>query len=141
MQHKIEVQAGTVVRTKVVVNGITVWHEGVVTNRYGSDGSRTVISHSKKYGTTVHEEMTDFHGGNGFKVVGYLGNLPAGEVLRRAWADVYARPAWTLGYNCQHATRKWHGISMDSPQVQGVVAVLGVIVAVAVVATVAKNAA
>jgi len=141
MQHSVEVAPGTVVRTKVTVNpGMTVWHEGVVTDQWGSDGSRTVISHCKRGGTTVHEEMQDFHGGRGFEIVGYLGTLPVHEVLRRAWEDVVARPAWSLAYNCQHAVRKWHGVSMDSPQVQGAV-VVGGIIAVIAFAAVAKRAA
>jgi hypothetical protein len=141
MQHSIELDPGTVIRTKVIVNGVAVWHEGLVTDRYGSDGSRTVISHCKKYMTTVHEEMQHFHGGNGFEVVGYLGSLAWWDVLARAWADVDARPQWSLAYNCQHATRKWHGISIDSPQVQAAIAGAIVVVAIAVVAVGVSRAA
>lgn len=68
--------------------------------------------------TTIHEEMIDYHQGNGFHVLGYFGRLHPQEVLRRAWADVAGRPPWSLSSNCQHSTRRWHGVPQISPQVR-----------------------
>lgn len=140
MRRIIELWPGTVIRTRVIVGGIAIWHEGIVTDQYGSDGSRTVISHSKKAGTTIHEAMTEFHQGAGFEVVGYLGKLHPSDVLDRAWADVERRPRWTLESNCQHAVRRWHGVPAESPQVQGAMAVGGLIALVAFTAVAAKAA-
>ncbi len=140
MRHSTPVAPGTVITTKVPIGGVTVWHEGIVTDRYGSDGSRTVISHCKKGGTTIHEEMSEFHQGRGFEIVGYLGSLPPAEVLRRAWADVERRPAWTLSYNCQHAVRKWHGVPLESPQAQVAAGLLGVVALVTFVGVASRAA-
>jgi len=107
----------------VAVSPLIATHFGIATDR------GTVIANSKRKHCVCEETVEEFSGGWPIRVVGYLGNLGAAEVLNRA-RSLLGRPYDLLGFNCEHFVRQTHGLKPKSSQIRTAL-VLGVAVAVA----------
>lgn len=119
--HPLSIPIGTVISSLVP---IFTRHVGIISDRtYG--GAPMVISNSKVKKGVVEESWAEWEDGTWepARVIGYLGELPPGEVLRRARSRLGEK--WELGWNCEHFVAWCHGISPRSPQLENLVAVSG----------------
>lgn len=118
--YGVAVPVGGVVGVTVITRIGRIDHKGIVTDRYGSDGEPTILHASDLYGHVVETEAAEFmqRAVGPVRFVGYLGELPPAEVLRRARARLGERYR-TLTANCEHYATGVHGLAPESPQVRG----------------------
>lgn len=95
-------------------------HVGLLTGRH-MNGEPSVLSFSQAARGLREQPLSEFVGQRQWVLEGYPGQLPAHEVLRRAWSQQH-RPYSLLGFNCEHFIRFAHGLHVESPQVQFAVA-------------------
>lgn len=113
--------AGTVIR----VNTGGYRHVGLLGDRF-MNGERSVLSFSAEAKGFVEEPFSVFSGGRPVVCDGYLGELPSWVVMQRA-RERADQPYSLFNFNCEHFVRYAHGVPMESPQLQQVGAVLGLL--------------
>ncbi len=97
-------------------------HRGIVSDAYGPDGQPTIVHASNLLGKIVEESATDFmrKAVGPIRSLGFWGELPPGEVLRRARAQL-GQPYRLLRRNCEHLVAQVHGLAPISPQLRSAV--------------------
>ena len=113
--------AGAVIR---VDNGVYS-HVGLLGDRF-INGERSVLSFSAEANGFIEEPFSAFSHGRPVVCDGYFGNLPPMIVMWRARLKAGHLYSW-LDFNCEHFVRYAHGVPVESPQLQQVGAVLGVL--------------
>lgn len=113
--------AGTVIR----VNTGLYSHVGLLGDRF-INGERSVLSFSAEAKGFVEEPFSAFSGGRPVVCDGYLGDLPPEGVMWRARQKAGQPYSW-LDFNCEHFVRYAHGVPMESPQLQQVGAIVGIL--------------
>lgn len=98
-------------------------HLGIVSDRYGADGQPMVLHASHLLGRVVEAPASDFvqMAVGPVRFVGYWGDLPPEEVLRRARAQI-GKPYKLLSANCEHFATGVHGLEPTSPQLRNAAA-------------------
>lgn len=99
--------------TIVAVRISGVWHEGIVDQERDADARPHVWNKSKRTGRVEREPWAWFARDLPTIEIGYLGTLPAVEVLARARAA--AGEPWSPVENCQRFARRCHGVAARSP--------------------------
>jgi hypothetical protein len=111
--------------TVVWVPALLVYrHRGLVTDRY-TNGKPFVLTTSPVKG--VVEEPWDVFGSDSvIHIEGYLGTLPCREVLRRARRHL-GRAYDLFGFNCDHLVADAHDLPVQSAQLRGTLAAMGLL--------------
>ena len=100
-------------------------HVGLLGDRF-MKSERGVLSFSAEAKGFVEEPLSAFSGGRPVVCDGYLGELPSWVVMQRA-REMAGQPYSLFSFNCEHFVRYAHGVPMESPQLQQVGAILGIL--------------
>lgn len=107
-----------------IVIAIRCWwgeHWAIVAIRHGA---LSLISNRGIRGGVTEEPFPDVAGNRDWRVVGFLGSLPADAVVHRARSGVGSVYRF-LTWNCQDFCFWAHGLEPKSPQREGLVAAIG----------------
>ena len=115
----VPVPIGGVVAAEVMTPWGRVHHKGIVSDRYGSDGQPMILHASDRFGYVVETEAADFalRATGPVYFVGYAGEVPPDEVLRRARSRLGEKYR-LLKNNCEHFVSGVHGLEPTSPQLR-----------------------
>jgi hypothetical protein len=131
----VAVPIGGIVAAEVVTPWGRVHHKGIVADTYGGDGQPRIVHASNFVGAVVETDASEFllRAVGPVYFVGYPGELPPGEVLRRARARL-GEPYRMLRANCEHFVTGVHGLEPTSSQLRSTAGVTATaLVALAVV--------
>lgn len=117
----------------ISVNYLFFEHVGLISGRV-MRGEPSVISFSQAANGFCEQPLSEFVNGRAYKLKGYLGNLPVGEVLHRAFSLI-KKPYSLIDFNCEHFVRYAHGIKIESPQMQAATIFAGIFGVLALIRT------
>jgi len=108
------------------VQSCLVKHYGIISG-INEFGELLVISNSKIKGCVAEELLTDFSMGKQTVVAGYPGNYCSSYVIERARSQL-GKKYDLFSDNCEHFVRWVHHLRHESPQLQLVSILAGVLV-------------